>query len=137
MGNAQRRFLFSEKLMKPRTRDNLIYLAVGLGIVAIVVADGIYAESHGRKMWMPSRFAIRLVYSTVLLEYFVVTETLKVKATIIQMLACGLFASVVHLALGFGFRQAISQLPGISFSAWAVIEVFLLVQLFVQVVQRC
>jgi uncharacterized membrane protein len=118
MGNAQRRFLFSETLMKPTTRDNLIYLAVGLGIAALVVADFFYADSHGRKMWMPSRYAFRLIYSTALLGYFVVRETRKEKATVVQVVACVLFASVVHLAIGFGCRQVLGQLSGISFSAW-------------------
>ena len=124
------------KRMKPRTRDNLIYLAVGLGIAALVVADFVFADSLGRKMWMPSRYAFRLVTTTALLVYFVVRETRRVKATVVQMLACVLFASVVHLAIGFGFRQALGQLSGISFSAWVVFELFLLVQLLVHVIRH-
>jgi hypothetical protein len=120
--------------MKPRTRDNLIYLAVGLGIAALVVADFYYADSHGRKMWMPSRYAFRLVYSTALLGYFIVRETRKVKITVVQVIACVVFASVVHLAIGFGFRQPLEQLSGIGFSACVVLELFLLVQLLVQVI---
>lgn len=81
---------------------------------------------------MPSRFAFRLVSTTALLGYFVVRETRRVKATVIQALACVLFASVVHLAIGFGFRQVLEQLSGISFSAWVVLELFLLVQLLTQ-----
>jgi hypothetical protein len=130
----QRRFLLSETLMKLTTRDNLIYLAVGLGIAALLVADFFYADSHGRKMWMPSRYSFRLAYKTVLLGYFVARETRKVKATVVQVLACVLFATVVHLTIGFGFRQALGRLSGISFSAWIVLEMFLLVQLLVQVI---
>jgi hypothetical protein len=122
--------------MKQRTRDNLIYLAVGLGIAALVAADAFYADSHGREMWMPSRFAFRLVYTTALLDYFVVRETRKVKAPVLRILACVVFASVVNLVIAFGFRQAIDRLPGLSFTAWAVVEMFLLVQLLVQVVQH-
>ena len=33
--------------MKPKSRDNLIYLAVGLSIAGFVVARFFYAESHG------------------------------------------------------------------------------------------
>ncbi len=122
--------------MKPRTRDNLIYLTVALSIAAFVVADAFYADGHGRKMWMPSRFAFRLAYGTALTGYFVARETRKMKATYVQVIACVLFASVVQLTLGFRFREAIGQLPGVSFSAWAVLEVFLLVQLLEQVIQR-
>ena len=134
MGNARRCFLFSETPVKPRTRDNLIYLAVGLGIAALVLADFSYGEGHGRKMWLPSRYAFRLVTTTALLVYFVARETRKVKASIVQVLACVLFASVVHLAIGFGFRQALGQLSGVSFSAWVVLELFLLMQVLVRVI---
>jgi hypothetical protein len=57
-------FPVSEMPMKSGTRDNLIYLGVGLGVAALVVADFFYADSHGQEMWMPSRFALRAVYTT-------------------------------------------------------------------------
>ena len=119
--------------MKSKTRDNLIYLAVGLGAAGLLVADLVYAESHGRPMWMPSKFAYRLVFTTALLGYFIIRETRQVKATVIQVFACVLFASIVHLTIGFGFRQFITGLSGISFSAWGVLEIFILVQLSEQV----
>ena|ERR1700680_2209910 len=122
--------------MKQRTRDNLIYLAVGISIAALVAADAFYADSHGRGMWIPSWFAFRLAYMTALPAYFVARETRKVKATVAQVLACGLFADIVNLVLAFRFRQAIGQLRGLSFWPLAVLEIFLLVQLLVWVVQH-
>jgi putative effector of murein hydrolase len=119
--------------MKQRTRDNLIYLAVGLGIAALVVADFIYAQSHARKMWLPSSFSSRFVYTTALLGYFVIRETRRMKATTMQVLACVVFGSVVHVVIAFLFRQAFAQLPGISFSAFAVLEMFLVWLLTLQV----
>jgi hypothetical protein len=133
MGNAQRRFLFSELPMKPRTRDNLIYLAVGLGIAALVVVDFFYADSHGQKMWWPSRFAFRAAYTTLLLAYFVAREIRKLKATLGQVLAYILLASFVHLAIVFAFRQAAGELSGITFAALAVFEMFLVFQLLMAV----
>ena len=135
MASAQPLFLFSEPAMKQTTRDNLIYLAVGLSIAALVAADAFYADSHGRKMWLPSRFAFRGVYTAVLLAYFVTRETLKVKATLTQVLGCVFFASVVHLAIIFTFHQVVVQLPGIPFSALVVFEIFILVQLLLQAVR--
>jgi hypothetical protein len=41
--------------MKQKTRDNLIYLAVGLGVVAFILADLSYSDNHSRKMWEKSR----------------------------------------------------------------------------------
>ncbi len=126
---------FLKRSMKPGMRDNLIYLAVGLGIAALVVADFFYADSHGQKMWWPSRFASRAAYSTVLLAYFVARETRKVKATLAQVLAYILFASIVHLVIVFTFRQAVGDLSGISFSALAVFEMFLVFQLLMVVIR--
>jgi hypothetical protein len=122
--------------MKQRTLDNLIYLAAGLSIAALLVADALYADSHGREMWVPSWFGARVVYVTALLAYFVARETRKVKATIAQALACVLFASVVNLVLAFSFHQAIGQLRGLSFWPLAVLELFLLVQLSVWIVRH-
>jgi hypothetical protein len=136
MANVRQRFLFSEPEMKQKTRDNLIYLAVGLSIVALIVVDLFFADGHGQKMWWPSKFASRVAYTTALLAYFVARETRRVKATVAQVFACVLFASVVNLAIGYGFHQAIDRLPGITFAAWAVLEIFVLVQLLVQLVLR-
>jgi hypothetical protein len=133
MANARQPFLFSE--MKQKTRDNLIYLAVGLGVVALIVADSVYADSHGQRMWWPSRFASRATYTTALLAYFVARETRKAKATLAQVLACTLFASIVHLGIVFTFHRAVGELSGISFSALAVFEMFLVFQLMMAVVR--
>ncbi len=120
--------------MKQSTRDNLIYLTVGLSIAALLAADAFYAVSHNREMWMPSRFVLRLGYTTLLLGYFVARETFKLKATIGQVIGCVLIGSVMHLAMALGFREAINRLPGLSFSALVVLEIFLLVQLAEHVV---
>ncbi|MGA2001311.1 MAG: hypothetical protein ABSG52_15075 [Terriglobales bacterium] len=119
--------------MKQRTRDNLIYLTVGLSIAALVAADFYYAESHGREMWLPSNFAFRAVATTSLLAYFVGRETRKVKSPLVQVFTCVVLASVVHLGIVFSFRQAVGQLSGLSFSALAGFEMFILVQLAMQV----
>ena len=121
--------LYSELAMKQNVRDNLIYLSVGLVIAGLVTADFFYADSRGRVMWLPSRFAFRAVYSTGLLEYFVVKETRKVLATAVQVLECVLFGSTVHLLIIFGFHQAVGQLSGISFSSLVVLEIFLVLLL--------
>ena len=61
--------------MKQSARDNIIYLAVGLSIAALLAGDAFYSLSHDLKIWMPSRFALRLVATTILLVYFVIKQT--------------------------------------------------------------
>jgi hypothetical protein len=84
-------------------------------------------------MWVPSNFAFRVVGTTSLLAHFVAREAHKVKVTLVQVLACVVLASIVHLAIAFGYRQAVGQLSGLSFSALAAVEMFLVLQLTVQV----
>lgn len=135
MVNARRHFPSSEPQMKQRTRDNLIYVAVGLSIAAMLVGDFLYGMNHQTEMWRPSKFTLRAVYTTALLVYFVARETRKAKATLAQVLGCILFASIVHLGIVFTFRRPVGELSGISFSALAVFEMFLVFQLMMAVVR--
>ena len=121
--------------MRPTTRDNLIYLAVGVGIAALVVADLFYADSHGRAMWMPSSFVFRAVVYMAILGYFVARETRKVKATSFQAMMCVLAAGILHLAVVYVFRQTISGRFSIGLWTLAILECFLIVQLMVYAVQ--
>jgi hydrogenase-4 membrane subunit HyfE len=118
--------------MKPKTRDNLIYLGVGLSIVSLVCIDLFYADSHGQKMWWPSKFALRTVTTPSLLAYFVVKEMRREKATLLQTFAAVLFATLLQLGIMFSIRQIIDQLPGMSYSALAGLEMFVVWQLSVR-----
>jgi len=121
--------------MKQSTRDNLIYLGVGLGIVAVIVADLSYSEGHGLKMWLPSKFTLRAVYTTGLLGYFIARQTRRLGARAAQVVACVLFGGIVHLAVLIGLRPTIAQLSGILFAAFATFEGFLIVELQLQVLR--
>jgi hypothetical protein len=110
--------------MKPKTRDNLIYLAVGISIAAFVWADFFYADSHGLKMWMPSRFAFRSVYTTALIWYVVLKGIRQTEQTFVRVVAWLLFATLLHLTIVFASRQIIEELPGISFAALWVVELY-------------
>ena len=118
--------------MKSKIRDNLIYAAVGIGIAARVVADFFYADSHDRKMWLPSNFAFRAITTPILLAYFFLQETLRLRATLFQMFAAVAFATLVELGILFGFRQIVDRLPGIPFTAFAVREMLFVWQLSVK-----
>jgi hypothetical protein len=108
--------------MNSKTRDNLIYLAVGIGIAALVWAGFFYADAHGRKMWVPSRFVSRSVYSTALIWYVVIRVIRQAKQTFPRVLAGVLFATILHLTIVFASRQIIEQLPGLAFAALFALE---------------
>lgn len=110
--------------MKETTRDNLIYLTVGLGIGALVAADAFYADSHGRQMWWPSKFAFHAVTTPGLLAYFVVREMRREKASLLQTLGALLFATLLQLGILFAFRRMFNELPGLAYSALAALSIF-------------
>ncbi len=117
--------------MKLTSRDNLIYIAVGLGIAALVAGDFFYADSQGREMWLPSTFAFRLVGSTGILAYYVGREIRKAEATLVETIACVLLGSLVHLIMGFEFRSEIGRLGTVYFSSLVALEALLIVVLLV------
>jgi len=120
--------------LKPQTRDNLIYLAVGMCVAALVAADFFYSDSHGTKMWLPSRFAFRVVTTSGLLAYFVAREMRRRKAHLLQTLTSVLFATLIELGILFALRGSVNQLPGLSYSAIAVLELFVVWQFTVKAV---
>ena len=107
-------------------------MGVGLSLAALVWIDFFYADSRGQKMWWPSKFAFRTVTTPSLLAYFVVKEMRREKATLLQTFAAVLFATLLQLGIMFSFRQIIDQLPGMSYSALAVLEMFVAWQLSVR-----
>ena len=122
--------------MQPKTRDNLIYLGVGLCIAGLLTADCFYADSRGREMWMPSRFALRTVGYTSVLGFSVARETRKVKAILVQTATCVLFAIILHLGVAFAVRQVFSDRFSPSLWILATLELFVITQLMVYVVRH-
>ncbi len=117
--------------MRPNTRDNLGLLVWGVFIAALVAADGFFAERHG----LSATFAIRVPAYMALLDYFVIRETRKAKATLIQTAACVAAASVLHLGIVFAFRQIFMDLFGLGLWTLVVLEIFGIVQLMVLTVR--
>jgi hypothetical protein len=118
--------------MQQTTRDNLIYVAVGLGIGALVALDAFYADSHGRRMWWPSKFAFHAVTTPALLAYFVVRQMRKEKGSFLQISGAVLFATLLQLAILFAFRRAIDDLSGLTYSALAALTLFVVFLLTLQ-----
>jgi hypothetical protein len=122
--------------MKPKTRDNLIYLAVGLSIAGFVVARFLYAESHGNVIGKLSTFAFRVVTTLLLLAYFVAREVHKMKTTLSEVIICVLVAGLLSLLISFGFRLAVGQLSGILYTGFASLEILLIIKLITWVVSH-
>jgi hypothetical protein len=70
-----------------------------------------------------------------LLDYFVIRETRKAKATLIQTVACVAIASALHLGVAFAFRQTFADRFGPGILILGVLEIFGIVQLMVQTVR--
>jgi hypothetical protein len=121
--------------MKRSTRDNLIYLAVGLGIAGLVAFDAFHSDFHDRKMWTPSRFAFNVFAFMGVLAYMIVRETQKVKATVVQTVAYVVVACVLHSGVVFAFPQIFAKPYGAGLWVFIVLELFLLLHLMAQIVR--
>jgi hypothetical protein len=121
--------------MKQETRDNLIYLAVGLSMAALLAADAFYAVGHDREVWVPSRFAFRIAAYMAILAYFVGREVRKVKATVVQTSICVLLACILHLGLAFSLRHLFSGPFSLEIWGLAVAESFIFTQAAVRAVR--
>lgn len=111
--------------MTVKTRDNLIYVGVGILVAGTAAAYFFYTDSHGRRMWVPSRFASRSVYTTLLFWYVIIRTTRQARFSFYQILASVLFATFLHLTIFFSCRQILDQLPTIVFWPFWVIELYL------------
>jgi hypothetical protein len=124
-----RHFLLSETQMKQTTRDNLIYLAFGLGLAALLTVDAFYSDSHNRKMWIPSRFAFNAFAFMGVLVYMVASETQKAKATKVQVVICVLAACLLHAGIILAFPQIFAMPFGAGLWPFMILELFLIVRL--------
>ena len=122
--------------MKSKTRDNLIYLAVGLSIAALVAADVFYAVSHDREIMIPPMYVLRAAGMALITPYFVGRALRSEGVTITKAVVCAVVAGVLQLAICFGFRQFISLLSGLPFVVLATVETFSFVSLATWVASR-
>lgn len=121
--------------MKQQTRDNLIYLSVGLVLAALLAFDAFYSDVHNRQMWMPSRFAFNTTVFMGVLVYMVVREAQKLRATLGQTVACVLAACLLHSGFAGIFPRVFSERFGSGFWVFIVLELFLIVRLMVVVIR--
>ncbi len=122
--------------MKQGTRDNLIYLAVGLTVGGLVVLDFFYADSHGREMWWPSNFEAHLVGYMLVLGYFIATEARKAGATVAQIVIFEVAGSVLYAGVAFGFRRTYAGPLSLPLFGLAVLEYFAMVRLVIYAVRQ-
>lgn len=122
--------------MNHTTRDNLIYLAVGLGIVGILVADFTYFDRRGQQAWFPSVFSFRAVVLTILVAYFVNSDIVRRgKGEQARALICALLAALIQIGVAFSFRQFVSGLSAMSFVFYGTLDVFVIYELTLQAAQ--
>ena len=122
--------------MKRSTRNDLIYLVVGLCVAALVVVDLFYADLSGRQMWWPSNFWAHLLGYMVILEYFVARETRKAGAGLGQTIICILATAVLHAGTAFALHGLYDGPFTLVLFAAAMLEFFIILQLAVWAVRH-
>src|SRR5271157_526910 len=115
--------------MKPSTRDNFIYVAVGLSIAGFVAEQVLFSDTHGRVLANLSALVFRAGGATIVAGYFVARVVRNSGAPLNKVALYVVVASAVQLAISLYFRQYVGQLSGLAFIGLATIETFLIVSL--------
>jgi hypothetical protein len=115
--------------VKPKTRDNLIYLAVGVSIVALLVADIFYADSHGHNFVNISNFEFRAASAMLLVGYFMFRAARTLRANSGELCLSVAAAALLSVLTCFVFRQSVEELPGLLYSSLTALEILLIVEL--------
>jgi hypothetical protein len=115
--------------MKTTTRDNIVYLAVGLGAVAALALDVFYSLKRGHNMWNPSLFEERAITATLVMEGILADGLRKERVPFRQILIWLFFATILHIGFLLLFRQFLGGTLLSSFALWAILEVVAVIQI--------
>jgi hypothetical protein len=122
--------------MKPSTRDNLIYVAVGLSIAAFLTEQVLFSDTHGRVLANLSSLVFRAGGATIVVGYFVARVVRNSGATLSKVALYVVVVSALQLGISLYFRQYVGQLSGLAFIGLATIETFLIVSLAAWIVSH-
>jgi hypothetical protein len=131
-------FVLLRCFMKRKVRDNLIYLGVGVGVIALVYGQFVYSESHhGRVLVRVSTFTFRTMISMFVVGYFVARELWHASAGLREVILCVALAEMFQVVAFLGFHQYIAELSALSYVGLVTVETFLIVSLATQAVAYC
>lgn len=105
--------------LKPKTRDNLIYLAVGIVAVVAITVPMFIADSRGREMRVSPNinFWFRVISSPLVVCYFQLREGTRLRVKRIELTGWVLVSIIMYLGVAFGFRDVVNSLSGIAYTA--------------------
>jgi hypothetical protein len=115
--------------MRLKTRDNLIYLTVGICIAALVIAQVFYADTHGHNFVNISNFEFRVASALLFVGYFMFRAARTLRANSSELCLSVTAACLLIVLAGFVFRQSVEQLPGLLYSGLAALETVLIIEL--------
>jgi hypothetical protein len=122
--------------MTDTTRDNIIYLTVGLTIAILVAGDFVVADHRGTEMWWPTSLQFHAASYWFVLSYFIATETRKITSSVVQIIICEFIGAVLHVGVVLMFHDTLARPLGLRLFAIAIIEFFVIVEIARQVVRR-
>src|SRR5262249_34701327 len=121
--------------MKTATRDNVIYVATGLGLVALLIVDLVHFDRRGEKAWLPSLSTLRIAATGLVAAGLIVDTLRKHRVAAREILASVSFAICLHIVLTLPFRELIGGMSLATFSLCGVFETVALAQ-FTQWIRR-
>jgi hypothetical protein len=97
--------------MNNKTRDNLLYLGIALGVAAVILGPLVYAISRGRDI---PHFPVKpawLVISTVVLVAYVIQNLRRRRFGIRRALPLLLVVALAHVVISLTILDRVTRLP--------------------------
>jgi hypothetical protein len=98
--------------MNDKTRDNLLYLGIAIGIVAIAAFPIFYAVSQGKDIPVFPLKSVWLVFSTVVLTAFLVQNLIKRRLKFWRALLLALSVAIMHVVITKIISDRVDRLAG-------------------------
>jgi drug/metabolite transporter (DMT)-like permease len=110
--------------MNKETKDNLLYLSIGLGVAALILAPLLLAIIQNREIPDFPLKPVFLVGSTLILVAYVIQDCVRRQVTLRQVLPILLCVVLFHL-VAFGFiLHTLERVPLLLLSAGVFIEAY-------------
>lgn len=122
--------------MKAKTKDNLLYIGIALGIAAIILGPLIYAISRGTDIPAFPLEPAWLVVSTVILVAYVAQDLKRRHLRIWTILLSALCVALVHSVATAAILHALTRVPLLLLGMGIFVEAYIALQIIDRLVIR-
>lgn len=122
--------------LNAKTKDNLVYIGIALGIAAILLGPLIYAIIHGTDI---PEFPLKrawLTISTVVLVAYVIQDMTRRHRTLWTILSSAVCVALVHSVITAMILHALTRVPLLLLGFGIFVEAYIALQIIDRLVVR-